>query len=66
MAWHAATPVLSPVSVSTRILTNQGIRFLETLKNPANLFKNNLNNNSNNMNSQIQKKTKKRKREKKE
>ena len=65
MAWHAATPVLSPVSVSTRILTSQGIRFLETLKNPANLFKNNLNNNSNNMNSQIQKKKQKKEKGKK-
>ena len=29
-------------SVSTRTLTSQGIGFLENLKNPANLFKNNL------------------------
>ena len=34
----------------------QGIGFLETLKNPANLFKNNLNNTRNNMKSQIQNK----------
>ena len=40
-------PVLWPVSVSTRTLTNQGIGFLETLKNQANLFKNNLNNTRN-------------------
>ena len=40
-------------------LTSQGIGFLETLKNPANLFKNNLNNTRNNMKSQIQNKTKK-------
>ena len=31
--------VLQPVSVSTRTLTSQGIGFLETLKNLANLFK---------------------------
>ena len=37
-------PLLWPVSVSTRALTSRGIGFLETLKNPANLFKNNLNN----------------------
>ena len=49
-------PVLWPVSVSTRTLTSQGIGFLETLKNPANLFKNNLNNTRNNMKSQIQNK----------
>ena len=49
-------PVLWPVSVSTRTLTSQGIEFLETLKNPANLFKNNLNNTRNNMKSQIKKK----------
>ena len=48
-------PVLWPVSVSTRTMASQGIGFLETLKNPANLFKNNLNNTSNNMKSQIQK-----------
>ena len=35
-------------------LASQGIGFLETLKNPANLFKNNLNNTRNNMKSQIQ------------
>ena len=44
-------PLLLPVSVSTRTLTSQGIGFLETLKNPANLFKNNLNNIRNNMKS---------------
>ena len=49
-------PLLLPVSVSTRTLTSQGIGFLETLKNPANLFKNNLNNTRNNMKSQIQNK----------
>ena len=32
----------------------QGIGFLETFKNPANLIKNNLNNAKNNMKSQIQ------------
>ena len=37
-------------------MTSQGIGFLETLKNPANLFKNNLNNTRNNMKSQIQNK----------
>ena len=51
--------VLGPVSVSTRTLTGQGIGFLETLKNPVNLFKNNLNNTRNNMKSQIQNKQKK-------
>ena len=35
--------------------TSRGIGFLETLKNPANLFKNNLNNTMNNMKSQIKK-----------
>ena len=40
-------PVLWPVSVSNRTLASQGIGFLETLKNPANLFKNNLNNTRN-------------------
>ena len=40
-------------------LTSQGIGFLETLKNPANLFKYNLNKTRNNMKSQIQKKKKK-------
>ena len=49
-------PLLLPVSVSTRTLTSQGIGFLGTLKNPANLFKNNLNNIRNNMKSQIQNK----------
>ena len=44
-------PVLWPVSVSNRTLASQGIGFLETLKNPANLFKNNLNNIRNNMKS---------------
>ena len=43
-----------PVSVSIRSLASQGIGFLETLKNPANLFKNNLNNTRNNMKPQIQ------------
>ena len=47
-------PVLWPVSVSTR--TSQGIGFRETLKNPANLFKNNLNNTRNDIKSQIKKK----------
>ena len=46
-------PVLWPVSVSTRTLTSQGIGFLETLKNPANLFKNNLDNTRNNIKSEI-------------
>ena len=50
--------VLGPVSVSTRTLTGQGIGFLETLKNPVNLFKNNLNKTRNNMKSEIQKKKK--------
>ena len=49
-------PVLWPVSVSIRTLTSQGIGFLETWKNPANSFKNNLNNTRNNMKSQIKKK----------
>ena len=52
-------PVLCPVPVSTRTLTSQGIGFLETLKKPANLFKNNLNNTRNNLKSQIKKKKKK-------
>ena len=47
---------LSKDNFSTRTLTSQGIGFLETLKNPANLFKNNLNNTRNNMKSQIQNK----------
>ena len=51
-------PVLCPVPVSTRTLTSQGIGFLETLKKPANLFKNNLNNTRNNLKSQIKKKKK--------
>ena len=42
------------VSVSARTLASQGIGFLDNLKNPANLFKNNLNNKRNNMKSQIQ------------
>ena len=42
-------------------LTSQGIGFLETLKNPANLFKYNLNKTRNNMKSQIQKKKTKKK-----
>ena len=37
-------------------LASKGIEFLETLKNPANLFKNNLNNTRNNMKSQIENK----------
>ena len=40
-----------PVSVSTRTLASEGIGFVETLKNPANLFKNNLNIIRNNMKS---------------
>ena len=47
-------PVLLPVSLSIRTLASKGIGFLETLKNSANLFKNNLNNTRNNMKSQIQ------------
>ena len=44
---------------SFRTLTSQiGIGFLETLKNPANSFKNNLNKTRNNKKSQIQKKKK--------
>ena len=42
--------------VSTRALESQLVAFLETLKKPANLFKNNLNNTRNNMKFQIQKK----------
>ena len=38
-------------------MTSEGIAFLETLKNPANLFKNNLNN-TRNLKSQIPKKRK--------
>ena len=49
-------PVLGPVSVSTETLTSQGMGFLGTLKNPVNLFKNNLNNTRNTMKSQIQSK----------
>ena len=45
--------VLWPASFSTRTLTSQGIGFVETLKNPANVFKNNLNNTRNNIKSQI-------------
>ena len=45
--------------VSTKTLTSQvGIGFLETIKNPANSFKNNLNKTRNDMKSQIQKKKK--------
>ena len=44
-------PVPKPVSVSTRTLASQGIGFLETLKNPANLFKSNFDNIRNNMKS---------------
>ena len=47
---------------ATRTLTSQGIGFFETLKTPANLFKNNLNNTRNNMKPQIQKKKKKKER----
>ena len=47
------TMFLSKDNFSTRTLTSQGIGFLETLKNPANLFKNNLNNIRNNAKSQI-------------
>ena len=39
-------------------MTTHGIGFLETLKNPANLFKNNLNSIKNKMKSEIQKKKK--------
>ena len=45
MAWHVATSAL------TRTLASQGTGFPETLKNSANLFKNNLNNIRNNMKS---------------
>ena len=51
--------MLWPVSVSTTKLISQGIGFRETLKNPTNLFKNNLNKTRNDMKSQIQKKKKK-------
>ena len=47
-------PVPFPVSISTRTLASQDIGFLEALKNPANLFINNLNNTRNNAKSQIQ------------
>ena len=47
-------PVLGPVSVSTRTLASEGIGYLEILKNPANLLKNNLNNTKNYMKFQIQ------------
>ena len=40
--------MLWPVSVSTTTLISQGIGFRETLKNPANLLKKNLNNTRNN------------------
>ena len=47
---------------SFRTLTSQiGIGFLETLKNPANSFKNNLNKTRNDMKSQIQIQKKKKK-----
>ena len=49
------------MSVSTRTLTSQGIGFLETLKKPTNLLKNNLNNTRNDIKFQIQKKKKKKK-----
>ena len=42
-------------------MTSQGTEFLETLKNPTNLFKNNLNKTKNNMKSKIKKKKKKKK-----
>ena len=51
--------MLWPVSVSTTTLISQGIGFRETLKNPTNLFKNNLNKTRNDMKSQIQKKKEK-------
>ena len=47
-------PVLGPVSVSTRTLASESIGYLEILKNPANLLKNNLNNTKNYMKFQIQ------------
>ena len=56
MAWHAATSALTSFS----FYQSQDIGFLETLKNPANSFKNNLNKTRNDMKSQIQKKKKKR------
>ena len=43
-------------------MTSQGIEFLENLKNPINLFKNNLNKTKNNMRSKIKKKKKKKER----
>ena len=51
MVYGMLLPVLWPVSVSPKTLASQGIGFLETLKNPANLLKNNLNNIRNNMKS---------------
>ena len=42
-------------------MTSQGIEFLENLKNPINLFKNNLNKTKNNMRSKIKKKKRKKK-----
>ena len=48
--------------VSIRTLTSHGIGFLETLKNPANLSKINLNKTRNIMKSQIQIKKKKKRR----
>ena len=60
MSCHAATIALTSFSFY-QDTDSQGIGFLEALKNPANLFKNNLNNTRNNMKSQVQKKKKKRK-----
>ena len=54
MAGHVATSTLTSFSFYQDALASQDIGFLETLKNPANLFKNNLNNTGNNMKSQIQ------------
>ena len=51
MAHGLLLPVLWPISISTRTLASQGIGSLDTLENPANLFKNNLNNMRNNMKS---------------
>ena len=64
MAGHAATSARTSFSFY-RTLTSQFSGFLETLKNPANLFQNNLNNTSNNMKAQIKKKNNKKKTTKK-
>ena len=60
MALHAATSALTSLSFY-QDTGKPRYGFLETLKNPANSFKNNLNKTRNDMKSQIQKKKKKKK-----